>query len=244
MISWRVLRGICALLLVIPIIHVTYLIAQDTASSMNGSPSDWAKEIEAYEAKDSLAKLPNKPIVVVGGRRVTLWTGLEDVLAQPVLMRGIGQATVDDILYHYKRLVGFYRPDTLIFIPGNNEFHVRAQKSAKELVAGIKELVALDKKHLTTRRVYIIAPLKIPMYSEDFSKIEETTTLLQDWAETKPRVVILDANSLISDADGQPRARYYRPDGVSLNEHGYLRLSVMLQTAIEEDPLAPNPNNS
>lgn len=244
MISWRVLRGICALLLAIPLVHVTYLIAQDTLSSMNGSPSAWAEEIDAYEQRDHLAKLPHKPIVVVGGRRVTLWTGLEDVLPQLVLMRGIGQATVDDILHNYKRLIGFYRPDTLIFIPGNNEFHIRAQKSAQELVAGIKELVALDRKHMTTRRVYIIAPLKIPMYSEDFSKIEKTIALLQGWAETKPRVVILDANPLISDADGQPRAHYYRPDGVSLNEHGYLRLSVMLQTAIEEDPLAPNPNNS
>lgn len=239
-ISWKLLRTICLVLLLIPVAHLIYMVSRDTVASMNSSPDAWASEVDAYTRGDRVSQLPKDPVVVVGGRRVKLWNGLEDLLApQPVLMRGLGEATVDDLTHHYERLIGFYQPDTVVLLPGNSEFHIRANKDAETLVADIIELVDLDASLAQSRRFVIIAPLKTPLYPSSVPVINETLERLQDWAPQHEHVTVIDANVLLGKADGMPNPAYYRADGVNLNEHGYVRLSVLLQMALQESPPQP-----
>lgn len=206
---------------------------------MNSSPEAWTAEVQAYARQDQTAQMPEKPVVVVGGRRVKLWRGLDELLApQPVLMRGIGEATVDDLTYHYERLIGFYQPDTVVLLPDNSEFHIRANKDAETLFADISKLVELDASRNKTRRIVIITPLKTPLYPDTMRVIDELNLKLATWAALHENVTLIDANALISKADGTPNPSYYRADGVNLNEHGYVRLSVMLQMALKEAPPA------
>ncbi len=44
---------------------------------------------------------------------------------------------------------------------------------------------------------------------------------------------LLDANRLLQGSDLKPNPAYYRADGVHLNEHGYLRLSTLVQNHVE-----------
>jgi hypothetical protein len=244
MYSWKAIRIACSLLLLLPVVHLTWLMSRDTMETLNTAPDTWAREVADYAAADANMQLPPNPMVVVGGQRVKLWPNLQDQLApRPVLMRGLGEAIVEDITFNYSRLIGFYRPDTVVLLPGNAEFHIRDNKSAAQLAAAIAELVALDASYRSTRRFYVFAPLKTLLYPEDNPTIDQTIQLLQAWAKTAERVKILDANPLLSGPDGMPRGIYFRGDGVNLNEHGYLRLSVLLQTQVEKD--APDvPGNS
>jgi len=75
------------------------------------------------------------------------------------------------------------------------------------------------------------------LHPQDYETIDETTRLLDEWAATDARVSILNANVLLSDTSGKPMARYFRADGTNLNEHGYLRLSVLLQAQVDTDAL-------
>jgi hypothetical protein len=234
--SWKTLRTLCLVLLLVPVVHLVYLVSRDTIATLDSSPEAWASEIDAYARQDRASQLPDKPIVVVGGRRVKLWNGLEDVLApQPVLMRGLGDATVDDLIHNYERLIGFYRPHSIVLLPSNSEFHLRANKDGEALARSIQELVELDFKHQSTRRFYVISPLKTPLYRSDDSTVDEAMEQLVAWASDTARIQILDANALLRDADGEPNPAYFRADGVNLNEHGYLRLSVLLKSATETD---------
>lgn len=236
MISWRTLRTICLVLLLLPIVHLVYLVSRDTVATLNSSPDAWAKEIDAYARQDRSSKLPDKPLVVVGGRRVKLWRGLEDLLApQPVLMRGLGDATVDDLIHNYERLIGFYRPGAVVLLPSSSEFHIRANNNAEGLAMGIEQLVELNAEHAADSTFYVITPLKTPLYESDDHTVEETTRLLNEWAATQDHVEILDANRLLVMPDGRPNPAYYRADGINLNEHGYLRLSVLLQNALDSE---------
>jgi len=236
MYSWKAIRIACTILLLLPVVHVFYLVSRDTLETLDASPDAWAREISAYAATDAKGKLPEDPIVVVGGHRVKLWRDLADLLAPlPVLMRGVGDAIVEDITANYSRLVGFYQPETLVLLPSNSEFHIRDNKSAEGLVAAIQELAKLDGSYGITQRFYIFAPLKTTLHPQDNPEIDQTTRLLKAWADSDQRVVILDANPLLADADGEPRPDFYRSDGVNLNEHGYLRLSLVLQQQLERD---------
>lgn len=239
MYSWKTIRTACSVLLLLPIVHLTWLVSRDTMETLDNAPDAWAREIDRYAAADAGNVLPDAPIVVVGGRRVKLWRNLDNLLApRPVLMRSLGDAIVEDITFNYTPLIGFYRPDTVVLLPGDSEFHIRDNKSAADLLAAVRTLVELDASHGLTRRFYIFAPLKTLLHPRDHSTIDEAIELLtQQWAQTDPRVVILNANPLLAGPNGLPSGLYFRGDGVNLNEHGYLCLSVMLQTQLAADAL-------
>lgn len=240
MYAWNSIRTVCVVLILIPIVHLVYLVSRDTLASLNNSPDAWESELADYASSDNRRQLPDKPVVVVGGMRVKLWPGLDDLLApHPVLMRGLGDAIVDDIIYNYVSLIGFYRPEAVVFLPSHSEFHVRDDKSASDLVEGIQELAAIDGKHRESRQLVIFTPLKTPLYPGDDQRIDEVITHLQTWAQDKPRITVLDANALLTDPEGRPRPHYFRSDGVHLNEHGYLRLSLMLMDAIAPPAASP-----
>jgi hypothetical protein len=239
MYSWKAIRITCAVLLLLPIVHLAYLVSRDTMESMDSSPVSREREVNDYAAADAGMQLPQNPVVVVGGMRVKLWRDLADLLApRPVLMRGLGDAIVQDISFNYPRLVGFYRPDTVVLLPDNSEFYLRDNKSAPELAAAIRELVALDASYGITRRFYVFAPVKTIVRPQDYPTIDEVTQLLRAWADTDEHVVLLDPNPLLTDPNGKPRGVFFRSDGVNLNEHGYLRLSVLLSTRLEADAAA------
>jgi hypothetical protein len=239
MYSWRTLRALCVLLLLLPVVHLVYLLSRDTMDLLESSPEAWNRELEAYAREDSANHLPTDPIVVVGGKRVRLWYGLEEFLTpRPVLMRGLGDATVDDIVYNYSALIGFYRPKSLVLLPSNSEFHIRDNKGAEELFRGIRKLVQLDASHDVTRHIYIFSPIKTPLYPGDDEIIDRVTALLDTWAQQKGRVTFLDANAILANGDGRPKPDYFRSDGVNLNDHGYLRLSLLLRSQLELDERA------
>jgi hypothetical protein len=238
MYSWKSIRIACFILLILPVVHLAYLVSRSTMESLDNSPAAWAREMDAYAKFDAGQALPENPIVVIGGQRVKLWRSLQDILApRSVLMRGLGDAIIEDLTFNYSQLVGYYQPDTIVLLPGNSEFNLRDNKSAQQLVTAMRELVALDATHGVTQHFYIYTPLKTPLRPQDHKTIEETTRLLKNWAATEERVSVLNANTLLSDASGKPMARYFRGDGTNLNEHGYLRLSVLLQAQVDTDAL-------
>jgi hypothetical protein len=189
--------------------------------------------MQAYARADQLAKLPDQPVLVVGGRRVRLWQGLPELLApQLVLMRGLGNAIVDDITHYYDRLIGFYRPATVVLLPDSSEFHLRDQKDAPTLVAAIQALEAKDARLRENGRFVVLVPVKSPFYPQDFATIDEVKQSLQTWADEQSRVTLLDPNPLLRDMDGIPSGRYFRPGGLHLNDQGYARLGLVLQDAL------------
>jgi hypothetical protein len=236
MYSWKTIRIVSAILLLVPIIHLAVLLSRDALAALDSSPTVWNNELEAYVKADRLVERPTEPILVIGGRRVLLWRGLEELLSpKPVLMRGLGDATVTDLIFHYKRLIGFYQPQTVVLLPSNSEFHIRDMKTAEDLVASIRKLVELDFSVRNSGMFYIFTPLKTRLFPEDKPKIEQVTRQLKSWANSKDRVIVLDANILLSDSSGSPKPDYFRPDGVNLNELGYLRLTILLMSQVEKD---------
>lgn len=226
-------------LLLLPIVHLGFLMSRETREALNSSPETWSREVQQFVEADAQIRLPENPIVVVGGRRVKLWPDLPELLApRPVLMRGIGEAIIEDITFNYVPLIGYYRPDSVVIVPGNSEFHVRDNKTAVELLGAIQDLAALDADHGNTRKLYVFTPIKTVLRPVDHDTIDRATLLLKQWASTDERVEILDANPLLAGANSAPRQVYFRGDGVSLNEHGYLRLAILLLTALEADEMA------
>ncbi len=238
MFSWKAIRTICVLLLMLPLAHFVVLLSRDMLAVMDASPEAWENELQAYGRTDARNKLPEEPILVVGGMRVKLWQDLDDMLApRPVLMRGLGDATVNDLNHNYARLIGFYKPDTVVLLTSNSEFHIRDSKSAGELDKAIRDFVDLNTSQGGVRRIYLFAPLKTPRHPADDATIEQATALLATWTAGHEQAVLLDANAVLTNGNGRPRPEFFRSDGINLNEYGYMRLALLLQAQIELDEL-------
>jgi hypothetical protein len=234
MYSWKAIRIICGILLALPLVHLAILLSKETLATLNASPEVWTAEVEAYARADREHALPGQPIVVVGGRRVKLWHNLENLLAPtPVLMRGLGDATVEDIIYHYSRLVAFYQPSVLVYLPSQSEFHIRDNKLAEDLVAGIRELAELGESLQSSSTFVIFTPVKTPLYPSDDSKIDVVSSALKLWAETVSRVIVVDSSEVLTTRNGTADPKYFRNDGINLNEAGYTRLSLLLRDHLD-----------
>jgi hypothetical protein len=234
MYSWKAIRTFCAVLILIPVVHLAFLVSRDTLSVLDASPDAWARELEVYVKQDMRKTLPESPVVVVGGRRVKLWRSLDTVLApQPVLMRGLGDATLDDIAHHYERLVGYYRPETVVVLPSNSEFHIRDNKSAEEFVSAARNLARIDRDHGITQHFVLISPLKTPLFPQDHDKIDRITRELSLWASSREWFTLVDANRMLSRGNGKAGPEFFRSDGVHLNGSGYLRLAMQVQEQLD-----------
>ncbi len=163
MFKWKTLRTFAVLLIALPVIQLVYSLSTGLAQYVDPSPEAWAEELERIIEADTKLSLPEKPILVVGGQRVRLWRDLNEALApQPTLLRPLGDATIDDLTFHYDRLIGHYRPDTLVIVPGYSDLHLRDSKSPEAFLNAVSELLALDTEYGYTRMRILMTPILMP----------------------------------------------------------------------------------
>lgn len=234
MLSWRLIRNTCLALLMLPLAHFAWVVGAEHNKRQTPGPEVWQAEVEAYTRQAQSGSLPENPVLVTGGRQARLWTGLEELLApRPVLMRGLGDAVVDDLIHHYQDLIGYYQPAILVLLVDHNEFRQRDDKQPEELLAALQRFTETDRSWGATRHLYLIGPIKAPYYPQDHARIDRSRALLADWATREQRVTYLNPGPALENTRGEPDGRYFRPGGQHLNRQGYLRLGVLLRAALE-----------
>ena len=75
MYEWRTLRAWASFLLCLPLVHFTYIVANDMSAVLDPSPSVWDDEMAVIIESDMKTVLPDNPVVVVGGQEVRLKSG-------------------------------------------------------------------------------------------------------------------------------------------------------------------------
>ena len=233
MFSWKAMRTLCTVLLLLPFFHFVYLARDDARTMDTPGPGAWDDDLREFLHEDERSSLPDSPVLFIGGRGIRLWPSLEEDLAPlPVLRRNLGSATVADLNYHYSRLVDHYRPDALVLLPGLAEFRFRADHTPEQVLADVVALVERSQTQAPDRQLYIFTPAPVLRFPADNTRIVASGELLQAWAARREVVQVLDSHALLSDEKGRPRARYYRANGIYLNEEGYARMTAALQQAM------------
>lgn len=236
MFEWRSLRTAAVVLLCLPLLHLAWIVTRDFASYLNPSPEAWRDNIEAIIENDREITIPELPILAIGGQRVTLWKDLPELLRpRQVLMRPLGDATLDDLIHYYDRLVAYYRPNILLLVPGYADLHLRDEKTPDEFARALSTFLEKDNSYGHTYWRYVFAPLQMPLHPEDKERIEAMVSATLNICERLPRTSCIDANPLLTDATGRPNPDYYRGDGVNLNDVGYARVSMLTQERLRED---------
>jgi len=236
MYQWSTLRSFAGVVLCIPLLHLALLVSTGVRDYLDPSPEVWDDEMEALIASDLKAAIPQRPVVVIGGQRVRLWKELPARLApQPTLMRPLGDATLDDLIYHFDRLVAFYRPRMLIVFPGYADLHIRDSKSPDEFRTRLEELLELDSGFGSTNWRYVIAPLQMPLHPADFERVSKMVAESRKLEKRLSHLTVIDPNPILADSEGRPNPAFFRGDGINLNPEGYARISLLLESAMDTE---------
>ena len=233
MYEWRTLRILAGVLLCLPLVHFTYIVARDMNAYLDPSPGVWDTRMEALIQRDLDRAIPEKPIVVAGGQRVRLWEDLPARLhPRSTLLRPLGDATLEDVTHHYDRLVGFYQPDILVIFPSYGDLHLRDDKTPEDYQRALKALLDLDQSFGVSTHRYVISPLQMPLHPEDARRVRAMGEIGRQLQDSADKLTVIDANPMLADVNGRPDPSFFRADGINLNHEGYARISLLLREAM------------
>ncbi|MBL7140577.1 MAG: hypothetical protein ISS74_06675 [Planctomycetes bacterium] len=201
--------------------------------SRDPSPERWAKQVEAYEARDAAHPPPEGVVVFAGSSTIRMWPDLEKTFAPtPVLGRGIGGSHISDQVHWAGRLVLRYRPRQVVFYAGDND--VAGGKKAERLLEDFKRFIAAVRKGLPEAWIHFLAIKPSVKREALWPEMAKANRLVTEFAKTAPRVTYIDVATPLLDAGGRPRPDLFVDDMLHMNAKGYALWVPLVRAAIEK----------
>lgn len=149
---------------------------------------------------------------------------------------GFGGATVDELLYHYPRLVAPYAPKAMVIRAGYNELN-RGQ-SPEEAVFLLERLLRWAITDFPQIRIMVFPVFDTRIASDELqAKINVYNELLRERIEPIDQVSLLDLNPFFYDdpRDIGTRQNFrdvFVADGLHLQDHAYPQMAAFLADKI------------
>jgi lysophospholipase L1-like esterase len=195
--------------------------ASEPAAATLAAPPQWDAAFAAFAADDVAHPHPAGGVLFVGSSSIRLWSNLEDQFKDlpVVIKRGFGGSQLSDCVKNLSRLVLRYRPHTVLVYAGDND--LAAGTAPQEVLHRFTAFVDGVHRELPQTRIVYISIKPSPSRIRLLSKIRETNTLIEDYADDADEVDYIDVFTPMLDASGQPRAELFRDDALHLNAQGY-----------------------
>ena len=181
----------------------------------------WQAAIEAFVAADRVDPPAPGGIVFVGSSSIRLWPDLERAFAPlPVIGRGFGGATLDDVLRHADRIVLPYRPSVVVVYAGENDIGT-GTATPEDVVANLRRLVERIRGSQPQAQVVFLSlkpsPARLSLWPAMVQANREAARL----AAVEPALTFVDVATPLLDAAGVPRPTLFVADGLHLSPAGY-----------------------
>ena len=180
-----------------------------------------------FETQDFSASLPPDPILIIGNRRVKYWMNSPSQLGTaPVLKRTISGLQPRHLNECFPRLIGHYQPDIVFLFLDTDELLLTPLEDLLDSLQGIME----------QRSVYglrfelaVIAPITSPTVSaSDRGKFANLKSELRDWSARTLGTRYLSIDGLYAGDNGEVSPDYFWPNGNTLTDEGYVKLTNWL----------------
>lgn len=196
------------------------LLAGSVAHARPPPPQHWQADIDALVAGDSAQPPPRHGVLFVGSSSIRMWTTLAtDFPGVPVINRGFGGSAIADSTFYADRIVIPCHPRLIVMYAGDND--IAEGDTPRQVLAEFEAFVARVRRGLPdVAVVYISIKPSLARFAM-WPRMRETNRLISEWARTQSRVAFVDVASKMLDADGKPRARLFREDGLHMTRAGY-----------------------
>jgi lysophospholipase L1-like esterase len=183
------------------------------------APARFESEIAAFEKSDHQNAVPENCILFVGSSSIRLWQTADAFPDLPVINRGFGGSTADDVNHFADRIIFKYKPRLIVFYAGDND--LAAGSSPEKVFDDIETFRKQLRDRLpATRLIYL--PIKpSPARWKLWPQMQKVNAKLKAIADKVDNVTYIDTATPILGPDGQPRKDLFRDDGLHLNAKGY-----------------------
>ena len=186
-----------------------------------GAEPPWHAAIEAFAAADRVDPPAPGGIVFVGSSSIRLWPDLEGAFAPlPVVGRGFGGSTLDDVLRNVDRIVLPYRPSVVVVYAGEND--LSAGTAAPEtVVCRLRALMERIRMAWPQTQVLFLSLKPSPARLSLWPAMAQANRGAARLAAADPWLTFIDVATPLLDAAGVPRDALFQPDRLHLSPAGY-----------------------
>ena len=198
-----------------------------TALDPNARPISCVDAQTAFETQDFSASLPANPALIIGNQRVRYWINLPSQLGTlPVLKRTVGGLQPHHLSECFPRLIGHYQPDTVFLVLDTEHL---LMTPSEDLIDSLQRIMDQRSVYGLRFELAIIAPITSPAVSaSDQGGFSSRKNDLRDWSARTLGTRYLSIDGLFTGNDGEVSPDYFWPNGNTLTEKGYAKLTNWL----------------
>ena len=198
-----------------------------TALDPNAQPISCVDAQTAFETQDFSASLPANPALIIGNQRVRYWINLPSQLGTiPVLKRTVGGLQPHHLNECFPRLIGHYQPDTVFLVLDTEHL---LMTPSEDLIDSLQRIMDQRSVYGLRFELAIIAPITSPAVSaSDQGGFSSRKNDLRDWSARTLGTRYLSIDGLFTGNDGEVNPDYFWPNGNTLTEKGYAKLTNWL----------------
>lgn len=206
------------------------------ASLTERAKKQWEKDIKELEALDQKQEDAKDPILFIGSSSIRLWTSMADDMAPwPTIRRGYGGAKFTDLVVFAERLVAKHDYRALAVFVANDITGGADDKSPEEVVSLCKMLVKLVRKTHPDKPIFFIAITPNSKRFHVWDKIHRANQLIQQYAESDPKIHFIDTEKYYFGEDGKPRDELFGEDKLHQNAAGYKQWAAIIKKQLDAD---------
>ncbi len=170
-----------------------------------------------------------------GGSSFTFWSTMErDLAPLPVVNRGFGGATMDDVILHADRVVTPYEPTAVVLFAGSNDIVGPRAESPRHVAESFSTFVAAVRRRAPDCLVYYVGITPTPAIWKWWTIATETNQRILDIVRADERLRFIDLSDLLLDAGNLPDDTLYGRNRHP-NSKGYERWASRIKLELEKD---------
>lgn len=206
------------------------------ASLTERAQKQWEKDIKELESLDQKQVDTKDSILFIGSSSIRLWKSMaEDMAPWPTIRRGYGGAKFTDLVVFAERLVAKHDYRALAVFVANDITGGAEDKSPEEVVALCKLLVKIVRKTHPDKPIFFIAITPNSKRFHVWDKIHKANELIQQYAESDPKIHFIDTEKSYFGEDGKPRDELFVEDMLHQNSAGYKQWAAIIKKQLDAD---------
>ena len=195
-----------------------------TALDPNAQPISCVDAQTAFETQDFSASLPANPALIIGNQRVRYWINLPSQLGTlPVLKRTVGGLQPHHLNECFPRLIGHYQPDTVFLVLDTEHL---LMTPSEDLIDSLQRI--MDQRSVYGLRFELAIITSPAVSASDQGGFSSRKNDLRDWSARTLGTRYLSIDGLFTGNDGEVSPDYFWPNGNTLTEKGYAKLTNWL----------------
>lgn len=191
------------------------------AGILMGEPTRFEDAIQRFEEEDRAHPPEPGGILFVGSSSIRMWRDLETAFPDvgPILNRGFGGSTMQDLLAVTDRIVLPYEPAVIVVYEGDNDLAGKA--TPDEVVSAFQSFLDRVQVALPDTRILILSVKPSFARWTLLPQVRETNGLLARMAVGRERVEFVDIfHAMLGPGESLSREDFIG-DGLHLSPRGY-----------------------